>query len=229
MGTYDLQRYISFLGEYLQSQNFEVAEKTDRATRIQDTFLYLKEANNKSGLEEDTAESLIKEARARKSLHKAPKSGAPRYDKRSHSFETNEAKAKRTKTRLEKVKKSRKQKEASEASDMSPVEEQGNNVKVLNPDNAKKVKKIIEKADKVVIPPPKGVSLNTKKSKIAWLSALEKTASAGELITNSGKPNYNHIMKNYFDTYMDLNESIDKKAYLSSLESIKRARKERLE
>ena len=33
----------------------------------------------------------------------------------------------------------------------------------------------------------------------AWFTALEKTAQAGELILNSGKPNYKAIMSSYYE------------------------------
>ena len=306
MGTYDLQRYISFLGEYLQQQNFEAADKTDRATRIQDTFLYLKEAGSKQSSEEDNLE-IIKEARARKGLHRTTSSGAPRMDLRRHVFESNKAKSKRSKAQankrsatkpeddqaVENKKPEQKQvakpiapskqpaqkpaakpqapvkqpvQKADQAKAPAPVqkekpakkqvsklnfpeikqdltpemkrdiiglpktapeEKKGNNVKVLNPKTPAKVKGILNKADKVTIPPPKGMSLKSKKSKKAWVDALEKTASMGELITVAGKPNYSLIMSNYVSSFMENSESINEQEYSNNISLVKKARYQR--
>lgn len=327
MGTYDLQRYISFLGEYLQQQNFEAADKTDRATRIQDNFLYLKEAAGKDSDSESNM-AIVKEARARKSLHKSTNAGPPRLDLRKHVFETNAEKSARSAAhanKLQKIKANKrsadntskeqekntkvvppskpnnkvepaqkqkpvakpvqpamkqkpatkpaqptkpaakvepapKQKPVTRAVSMpklndkakmlkdmkssikstgvkadsklnklntSPAEKEGNNVKLLNPNTPAKVKGILNKADKVKIAPPKGVSLKNDKSKRAWVEALEKTASMGELITPAGKPNYSLIMSNYVSSYMGINENISEQDYAHNANLIKKARYQR--
>ncbi len=70
MGAYDLQEYLNFLATQLSADNASAAALTDRATRIQDEYLYRKEAS-----------------RNRRSLHSSPRKRAPRYDKRKHKFE----------------------------------------------------------------------------------------------------------------------------------------------
>lgn len=69
MSAYELQEYLNFLATQLTTENKAKYDFTERATRIQDYYLYRKEA------------------RARQSLHGSTRDRAPRYDKRSHKFQ----------------------------------------------------------------------------------------------------------------------------------------------
>lgn len=69
MGAYDLQAYLYYLANQLKADNDTAASFIDRATRMQDEYLYRKEAS-----------------RNRRSLHSSPRIRAPRYDKRKHKY-----------------------------------------------------------------------------------------------------------------------------------------------
>lgn len=160
MGLYDLQEYLNFLSQHLDSDNKNRALATDRATRIQDEFMYRKEA------------------RARKSLHTPPKERAPRMDKRKHNFS-------KTKPYPEyKLKENKKKYEDSKT--------EGDFEKLFQG-----LKKLV---DKFSIPSPKAIDVENLFQKKSWFDAVEKVASAGELVLENGVPNYRVIVATYLDS-----------------------------